>query len=376
MVTNFNESFEMKQLVFSFKIRTEPKLTMNCNSFSPLNFALLLSGLHLLPNNLWVKILNWTLLVLSAVGSLCHLTELLDYSFHIITRKLVSTLMWNIEVVNNFIFIFVILKNRKHLDSILKRILPLLSNEDKRCLWKLSISGCTCSILVIIHVIVVYLANYFVQNSNEEHSFTLFDTISYILGEMECFSVCGRFVYCFYIRMICLREKQVLQKIEKESKSLTPGSVSNELRKLYAFKNLIQDKFSVLPLFWFFKELVFCLASVVSEEESWSQENPTFYWLMIMPVVYSLLLHIFMVCYVDHCKQDVDAQIDRLTHSLASQDYEKWHTIISELDRAKGFNFTASNLFDVNKRTGLSFISSLITLTVLFQQLLCRLPVE
>ena len=350
---------------------------MNYDSFSPLNFALSLSGLHLSPNNLWIKILNWILLLLTVFGPLCELAKLRNYSFNTLTRELVSDFIWNIDNVNNFIFIFVILKNRKHLDNILKQIFPLLSKQDKRCLWKLSVSGCICSILYTIHVIVVHLIYFFVQPQITKHSYKLFNTISHILEQKDSYSVCGRFVYCFYIRMISLKEKQFLQRIEKECKFLTPGNVSTQLRKLLAFKNFVQNKFSILPVLWFFKELVFCLASVLTKQKLWSQQNPAFYWLiMIIPTLHSLVVHIFLVCYVDHCKQDVDAQIDRLTHSLASQDYEKWQMIISELDRGKKFNFTADNLFDINKRTGLSFISAMITLTVLFEQLLSKLPVE
>ena len=347
---------------------------MNYDPFSPLNFALSLSGLHLLPNNLWIKILNWILLLLTVTGSLYELADLRHFSLNIITREVLSILIWSTDVVNNFIFIFVILKNRTHLNSILKRILPLLSKEDKRCLWKLSITGCTCSILVTIYVISVYVAFYFFEKPSEENSYTLLDTIFYTLAEKDSvFSICGRFVYCFYIRMISLQEKQFLQRVEKECKILTTGYVSNQLRKLYVFKNFVQDKFSILPVLWFFKELVFCLGSVVTHQESRSKQNPTFYLLIIIiPFLYSLLVHIFLVCYVDHCKQDVDAQIDQLTQSLSSQDYEKWQMIISELDKAKEFNYTADNLFEINKRTGLSFISALITLTVLFEQVLSR----
>ena len=349
---------------------------MSLDSFSPLNFALSLSGLHLLPNNLWIKIFNWTCLLLTVFGSLCQLTELRHYSFNIFTRHMVGTIIWNTGVVNNFVFIFVLMKNRKYLNSILKRILPLLSKKDKKCLWKLSISGCTCSILFIIYLIVIYPLYYFVRKQTYDN-FKLFKTIFYILGQKDCFSICGRFVYCFYIRMISLREKQFLQRIQKESKFLTPGKVSNQQRKLLAFKNFVQDRFSILPAVWFLKEVIFSLGPVLTQQQSWSKQNQLFYWLMnIMPPVYSLLAHIFLVCYVDHCKQDVDAQIDRLTESLSSQDYDKWQTIINELDRAKEFNYSASNLFEVNKRTGLSFISALITLTILFEQLLSKLPVE
>ena len=349
---------------------------MNLDSFSPLNFALSLSGLHLLPKSIWVKILNWTFLLLTVFGSLCQLTELRHYSFNIFTRDMVGTLIWNTGVLNNFIFIFVILKNRKYLNSIVNRILPSLSKNDKRCLLKLSISGCICSILFIIYLIVVYPLYYFVRKQTYDNS-NLFKTIFYILGQKDCFSICGRFVYCFYIRMISLREKQFLQRIQKECKYLTPGNVSTQHRKLNAFKNFVQDKFSILPALWFLKEVIFSLGPVLTQQQSWSKQNPLFYWLMnIMPPVYSLVAHIFLVCYVDHCKQDVNAQIDRLTQSLSSQDYEKWQIIISELDRAKEFNYTADNLFEVNKRTGLSFISALITLTILFEQLLSKLPVE
>ena len=329
---------------------------MNSDSFSPLNFALSFSGLHLLPNNLWIKIFNWACLLITVIGSLYQLTELRHNSFDIFTIQLVSALIWNTQIVNNLIFIFVILKNKKHLYSILKLIFPMLSKRDKRCLWKLSISGCIFSILVFIHVNFLYLLFYFVQKPTRE-SMTLFEAILQILTEKDCFSICGRFVYCFYIRMISLQEKQFLLRVEKQLKSLTPGNLSSQLRKLYTFKNFVQDRFSILPALWFFKEMVFCLESVLSRQTSWSKQNPTFYWLFIMPSLYSLVVHIFLVCYVDHCKQDVDAQIHRLTHLLASQDYDKWHTTITELDRAKGFNFTASNLFDINKRTGLSFIS-------------------
>ena len=358
------------------------KLIMKFNCFSPLHFALSLSGLHLLPNNLWIKIFNWTCFLLTVFGSLCVLSELRYYSFNIFTRELVSVLIWNTDVVNNFIFIFVILKNRKHLDSILKQILPFLSQKDKRCLWKLSITGCTCSVLFTIHIIAMYLAYYFVHKPTKEDndqgsSYTLFETMFHILAEKDCISVSGRFMYCFYIRIISLQEKQFLQRVEKQCKILTPGNVSSQLRKLYVFKNFVQDKFSILPVIWFLKEIIFTLGPVLTQQQSWSKRNPTFYWLMnIVPPVHSLLVHIFLVCYVDHCKKDVDAQIDRLTQSLALEDYDKWQMVINELDRAKGFNYTADNLFDVNKRTGLSFISVMITLTVLLEQLLSKLPVE
>ena len=92
--------------------------------------------------------------------------------------------------------------------------------------------------------------------------------------------------------------------------------------------------------------------------------------------LFTLRPYIFLVCYVDHHKQDVDAQIYRLTQKLVSQDYDHWQIIIHELDREKEFNFTASSLFDINKRLELSSISELIMLTVLFEQLLSKLPVE
>ena len=149
--------------------------------------------------------------------------------------------------------------------------------------------------------------------------------------------------------MISLTEKQFLQKIQKQSKSSTPGNVCNQQRKLCVFKNFVQDRFSILPVLWFLKEFVFCLGLVLNQQESWAKENATFYFLTNLPAFYSLLVHIFLVCYVDHCKQGVDKEIDRLTHSLSSQDYEKWQMIISELDRAKEFNYTASSLFDVKK---------------------------
>ena len=88
------------------------------------------------------------------------------------------------------------------------------------------------------------------------------------------------------------------------------------------------------------------------------------------------MAHIFLDCFVDHCKQDVDAQIDHFTIFLTSQNYKKCNSVIREFDEDKKCHFTAANLFDINERVVLLFLSVLITTTVVFEQLISTLPLE
>ena len=353
------------------------------DTFSPLNLCLSLIGCQLLETNIWMKIVNSICLLLTIFCPLYYfillvmdVTTRLLYSG--ITRDTLVKIIWCSSYITDYFFIFIMIKNRKEFICVLKQVTLFLSDNDKKALCRLSTTACVCSLLFFFQGVILNLIYYFLQDvpETDKDYFSFFRLWTVMWSEKDCSSVTGRFVYCFFIRLITLKEKQFLSNVQ-QNQSLSPDVVSLQRRKLFAFKLMVQHQFSIMPVLWFMKEFLFCLACVVSRQSSWAQDHPIWSWLFnILPVMCSLIAHIFLVCFVDYCKQDVDSQIDELTIFLTSQNYKKWKSVIREFDEDKKCHFTAANLFDINKRVALSFVSALITTTVVFEQLMSTLPPE
>ena len=353
------------------------------DTFSPLNLCLSLVGSQLLKTSIWIKIINSICLLLTI---LCPLYDFIFLVIDLITRLLHSgitrnmlvAIIWRSSYISDYFFVFIMIKNRKKLVRVLKRLTSFISEKDQKALFKLSATAFICSLLFFLQGIIANLVYYFFQDvpETDKNYYNFFRFFTGMWSDNDCSSVTGRFVYCFFIRLITLTEKQFLSNVQ-QNQSLSPDVVSLQRRKLLAFKLMVQHQFSIMPVLWFMKEFLFCLGSIVSRQSSWSQNHPIFYWIFnVLPILYSLIAHIFLVCFVDYCKQDVDSQIDELTIFLTSQNYKKWKSVIREFDEDKKCHFTAANLFDINKRVALSFVSALITTTVVFEQVMSTVPLE
>jgi hypothetical protein len=81
-----------------------------------------------------------------------------------------------------------------------------------------------------------------------------------------------------------------------------------------------------------------------------------------------------MICFIDYCGKEIAHKCEKLEETMTIENHKKWSTVMTELVKFKEYEFTACGLFNINKSTGLSFISSLISFTALLQQVLSNIP--
>ena len=337
--------------------------------FSPLNFVLSLFGCNFFRKSYWIQVLCWILFTLHASKAYFVLADYITIGRHL-TKDVVTFIIWYMDIVFDVMFLLIMAWNRRHFEKILRKLSAKLNLSDMKSLWKLSIFGLVFSMLV------ENLAKYgrhTLQGINHQSLLAVITKFFWIWTFKDSFLICGRIVFCYFIRLVTLEEKRFLRSIVDQS--LTPSSVSVNRRNLQSYRQFVVDKFSIIPVIWFLRELVVLVAFTVRRNEVWTNFNSTNYFLVCLLVsVNSMAAHIFMICYVDHCVMDVKEETARMTRILVQKDYRKWRSIIIEFDIERDKqDITTCSMIEINKKTGLCFITNLITLTVLFEQLVSSL---
>ena len=337
--------------------------------FSPLNFILFSFGCNFFRKSLWTRVFGWILFTLHALKAFLpwiKLTRMLSRLYDdSVSQGVVTTFIWYLDDVFDCLFISIVVYNRNHYEDILRKLSDKLTVNERKSLWKLSLFGFLFSVSVPVKDLVSITQN------NDRKLLLIIRNWLMTLSSIDSFLVCGRIVFCYFIRLVTFEDKRFIQSIVEQYKSLTPSSVSVEKRRLQEYRQFVVDKFFVIPVLWFLRELVMLVAVIA--DTRFARRNPTLFLLTgVMPAVTSIVAHAFMIFYIDHCVNDVNKELERVTLILAQKDYHKWRSIISEFEK-ENRNITTCSMIDINKRTGLSFISNLITLTLLFKQLVSSL---
>ena len=337
--------------------------------FSPLNFILFSFGCNFFRKSLWTRVFGWILFTLHALKLVFTLDDYRDISVgQILTKNTVTLTIWYLDYVFDIMFILIMAWNRRHFEEILRRLSDKVSITDKKSLWKLSIFGLIFSLSVSVKDMIAF--NLEPVGSNYYRVWARVRDFIWTWSMKDSFLVCGRIVFCYFIRLVTLKEKRFLRSIFDQS--LTPSSVSVKKRKLQKFRQFVVDKFSVIPVLWFLRELVFLVAVIVSRDFNWAKNNPIYFFMVSTSVaITSMATHTFMVCYIDYCVMDVRQEAERVATLFAQKDFKKWEFIIAEFQDKK--DITTCSMIDINKRAGISFILNLITLTLLFEQLVSSL---
>lgn len=261
--------------------------------------------------------------------------------------------------------------NRSKFENILRLSCQRFTPESKRSLRRLSIMTLVICCAIYVKDIVAYSLHF-----SRDHAFAhwpIWLKACVIWNQKDCNIVLGRFIFCFFVRLVTLSQKESLRSIVNGVSCVTTGFVFVQSNQMLKFKKCVIEAFSFLPVLWWFREFVYFVVVIVSRRRH-GHDILFFYFCKRLPFIVSLMTHAFMICYIDDCRKEVRVERQRLAVCLAKHDYKKWKSIIANLDNETSLEFTVCNLFNINKRSGLTFVSSLITLTVLFEQLLSSLP--
>ena len=271
-------------------------------------------------------------------------------------------------------FLFIMKTRSSHLKLTLSSLSSRLNSNQLKSLKLLATLGFLLSILYSLDITVVYVSMYYYVEKIEFYVDPLFDTIVATISCKDYLNIAGRFIFCFFIRMSTYADINMMRHIQSTSdsyfKETTPSKVSLLLKKSIKTRKTVLSLFAGLPIIWFLREFA-VLVGVVVMQGNWPKEFRVLSWMLnVIPSVMSLSSHVFLVCFIDYCNKQVREQAEELDQALTSVNYKKWFPVLIEINEYKKYEFSACDFFDINKSVGLSFLSALITFTVLFQQIL------
>ena len=189
----------------------------------------------------------------------------------------------------------------------------------------------------------------------------------------------GCVIYTFYVKLIKYVDTEYFDRLESIVRSSAMTLKSKDLvlqhKQNARFKQRVMQAFSFIPCLWF--TFLFLSISVMYDElrsffrkpeSAWTDDF--FQFLRITDLVYTIFIvvHVIETCEstANNMRDRTDDLIETITRTDRTMELQSF---VSELNAGKTFQFTVCSMFDINRRLGLSFLSSLITFTVLFNQI-------
>ena len=344
--------------------------------FRPLNWLLLGSGCQLFYENSYLRILNRVVVVFILVFQSWHLyLKAPVISFN---RFFLSQFMWPLYFLLGIPYIYIMNKNRKHLNNLLNTLVSQLDHEARRSLWLFSmfasIVGFGRYITYLIYFFYIVLAKEKLPNLGDEPNKVL---LCMFILMFHNWRAGGCLVYIFFIKVIDFCEKSFFQIMENSLSSdkicfISPDYVCLRRRKMVEFKRALVSYYSIIPVLFYLQEFAYMSGTLLVYESVWHKSQSLVFviTIQILPLVASSTSLVYLCITAGDSCQFVQEKLDRLlTLIIERKKSDLWHDFLLQVEQERHFSYSAWNLFPINKPLILHFISSLITFTVLFTQL-------
>ena len=328
--------------------------------------------------NSWTRIVVTVILLIQITAMLQNIWIILERWKFVMSKIFWSYMMWLLDSAFGFYFIYIMRARRSSLKLMMSRLSCQLNADNVKVLKILALVGTAFSLLYTLDTSIPYIFYYFLQKANK---MSLIKVFACMMSLKDYHLITGRTIFCFFIRMTTFANINMMRDMQSAAENhfedMTPSKASWLLKKSLMTKEEVLSSFSGLPALWFLREFVFIVGAIMMNGNG-QVVNYSFYYIMVFVIslLMSLASHVFLVCFIDYCNKQVRKHAEELDLALTSVNYKKWFPVLIEINEYKKYEFSACDLFDINKSVGLSFISSLITFTVLFQQLLSDLPAD
>ena len=183
-------------------------------------------------------------------------------------------------------------------------------------------------------------------------------------------------VYIVFIKMIHLAEQRALATLLNQKFLMNPVTAYDEIRKFILIKSKFVVSISYLPPLLFFFVFGQAVAAIIRHQDtSWIGIGISFQQIITQITLSRLLTNLILLSYMSVLTSNLSEQsqekLDCLeTKIIHSKNRQRWMCVLEKIKEAKGYEFKAYGYFSINKQLLLSFLSSLVTFTVLFVQLI------
>ena len=340
--------------------------------FAHLDVILLPSGCMIFTGN---RCLRWTNLVfrivyifVTVVIAVMHVNSAIVLG----GRRPILKLLHFSSTLFHWCFVVVLMRSRGRMAESLSRGLSDLSSEQRTVLERQSLR-CFLAYL-LIRLVDVSAAVVHVYSTPA----SLMHTVSHVLKEWRettPWLVAGALIYCFFVRVIRLREESFFARLwlHEEASAATGGKSdatdwAHERWLLDSERKDLLSTLSLTPVLWFAHIILQTSAAVMDAVDSSNTkaERVT----TLLPLASQSLVLLFLVCLCDSTTRFLRQESSRFSAQAArTQRLEQLRPLLKQLKHSSRREFTASSFFDLNRRFLLSFASSLVTFTVLFIQI-------
>ena len=181
-------------------------------------------------------------------------------------------------------------------------------------------------------------------------------------------------VYIVFIKIIHLAEQHALATLLNQEFLMNPVTVYDEIRKFILIKSKFVASVSYLtPLLFFFVfgQSVSTIIQYQLDPGTRISVQKTYVQITMSQLLINLILLLYMSVLTSNLSEQSQEKLDCLeTKIIHSKNRQRWMCVLEKIKEAKGYEFKAYGYFSINKQLLLSFLSSLVTFTVLFVQLI------
>ena len=184
------------------------------------------------------------------------------------------------------------------------------------------------------------------------------------------------FLYLALLKVVHLAEGNIITGLDKDILSHPPRVVHYTVKKCCQFKDNVSKQVSILVCIMFgylFVSAVcsFCRFQVVYFDNT--IPTPTKMWavLSLIKLVFYFILAMFLVFMTHKLSQKSQEKLSVLEDTIVHlEDTQKWIFVLCEIKVAQGYTYRAFDLFNIDKNLLLSFVSSFVSLSFLFIQVI------
>ena len=277
------------------------------------------------------------------------------------------------------ITIVFLLVYRKKILEIMQRLDSLLTRQDYKRLY-------TFTLLILVGKLVLMTLTdwcYMILNIWLDYSKTGMIPYKYYLWiwvSVNDRALISISVYLTVLKVIHLAEKRSIGSLISitcvglERKSLSSVSAKTVFHELDAFIRVKDDAMKILSIFpflSFFYMFVESVGSIIEFQTSLSNKLITYSYVIVSRLCVTVILA-FLMSYMTSafCSESEKELKELQLNIINSRNAEKWNFVFDKMKESKKYSYKAYGFFRINKQLLLTFCSSLISITVLFVQLI------
>lgn len=341
----------------------------NMHEFAPLDILLLPIGCKIFVTSKaqkWVGRLSQIVLV---VFAFCELAaDFVDLKTR--TKFLILTqLSYILRVISSMLFVIVMSHTKEKTGLMIKLFVTDLTANQRSSLRRHAVICMVFSLSSRLIELIGTIMHLIFENVSLYH--ILSDSIPEIRYTMNQWFMTGCFIHTFFVKAVAFRHNNFFDRLHHTIRIQAhpdDAFLANECMRLRNQRDELMSCLMFVPICWF--GLIFVeLAAVVMESSEIEHSSVEQIMIVIPLAAYSLVLF-----YATFQADDVSNRLKKkikaaLSDIMSVRMTEKLPLLAHELENSMDSEFTAWSMFDINRKFVLSFISALITFTVLFIQI-------